>query len=81
MAESSALTSSEATTSSSEPSSTTVVVVEEHYALTLFAFKAVEKGDLSFEANELLKLDTHQGDWWTGTDSDGYFGQFPAACE
>jgi len=50
-----------------------------HYATTLFSFKAVEKGDLSFVANQLIILDTFDGDWWTGTDHDGYVGQFPAA--
>ena len=51
------------------------------YALSLYQFRAAEKGDLSFEPNVLIKLDTNQGEWWTGTDPEGYFGQFPAACK
>jgi len=57
------------------------VIEEEVFAITLYAFKGTEKGDLSFEANQLLKLTTSQGDWWTGSDGEGYFGQFPSACK
>ncbi|CAG2109286.1 unnamed protein product, partial [Medioppia subpectinata] len=54
------------------------VAQEDEYYLALYPFESQEPGDLSFEANELIKVVKKEGDWWTGVISDLRQGVFPS---
>lgn len=54
------------------------VIADDQYYISLYPFESQEPGDLTFDANELIKVSKKEGDWWTGSITESRQGVFPS---